>query len=92
MLREAKRNSFRVALFRLGFITQGFKANPGLELANTFGVDDASSYFGDFCIRRPRSKAGLMLEGELHKSVTAVDAELGADVGTMIFDGAYADR
>jgi len=32
-----------------------------------------------------------MLEGELNKSVTAIDTKLGADVVTVIFDGAHAD-
>jgi hypothetical protein len=38
-----------------------------------------------------RSKTGLVLEGELNKSVTAVDTQLGADVVTVILDRANAD-
>jgi hypothetical protein len=35
----SSRNSFRVAKdLWLVFLTQGFKANPGLELANAFSV------------------------------------------------------
>ena len=40
LLRESqtRRNSFRVAMNRAASFTQGFKANPGLELANAFSV------------------------------------------------------
>jgi len=31
-------NPFRVETKNLNCLSQGFKANPGLELANTFGV------------------------------------------------------
>jgi hypothetical protein len=40
-----RRNSFRVAKNQLAaFLTQGFKANPGLKLANAFGVHFTSDF------------------------------------------------
>jgi hypothetical protein len=35
---RTRRNSFRVATKKGAFVTQGFKANPGLKLANAFSV------------------------------------------------------
>ena len=40
---QTRRNSFRVATKKSVFVPQGFKANPGLELANTFSVMNTSS-------------------------------------------------
>ena len=36
---ETRRNSFRVATKQRESLPQGFKANPGLELANAFSVN-----------------------------------------------------